>query len=108
MSTIYAIKIPEFYDESTYNSLLNLVSVEKKKKIEGLKKKEDSYRTLLGDVLVRSIICKRYKIDNQNIKYNYNKYGKPNWKGDIEFFLTFHILEIGLFVLLIMLLWGLI
>ncbi|PGD12321.1 4'-phosphopantetheinyl transferase family protein [Bacillus toyonensis] len=86
MSTIYAIKIPKFYDESTYNSLLNLVSVEKKKKIEGFKKKEDSYRTLLGDVLVRSIICKRYKIYNQNIKYDYNKYGKPTWKGDIEFF----------------------
>lgn len=29
--------------------------------------------------MIRSIICKRYKISNQDIKYNYNRYGKPDW-----------------------------
>lgn len=36
--------------------------------------------------MIRSIICKRYKISNQDIKYNYNKYGKPDWIGDRCFY----------------------
>ncbi|MEM5637751.1 hypothetical protein AAHH71_00270 [Bacillus toyonensis] len=32
--------------------------------------------------MIRSIICKRYKISNQDIKYTYNKYGKPDWVED--------------------------
>ncbi|KIQ79982.1 4-phosphopantetheinyl transferase [Bacillus sp. L_1B0_8] len=82
MFSIYAIKKLKSMDDTTYNNLLNLVSIEKKRKIERYKKKEDAYRTLLGDVMIRSIICKRYKISNQDIKYSYNKYGKPNWIGD--------------------------
>lgn len=83
---IYAIKKPQFIDENRYNTLLNLVSAEKKKKVDSYVKKEDAYRSLLGDVLIRSVICKQYKIFNQDIKYDYNKYGKPFWKGSNHFF----------------------
>lgn len=86
MVNIYAIKKPQFIDENRYNTLLNLVSAEKKKKIDGYVKKEEAYRSLLGDVLIRSVICKQYKIFNQDIKYDYNKYGKPFWKGSNHFF----------------------
>jgi len=87
MVNIYAIKKPQFIDENRYNTLLNLVSKEKKKKIDGYVKKEDAYRSLLGDVLIRSVICKQYKIFNQDIKYHYNKYGKPFLGRKQSFFL---------------------
>ncbi|MBJ8030650.1 4'-phosphopantetheinyl transferase superfamily protein [Bacillus cereus group sp. N21] len=86
MINIYAIKKPQFIDENRYNTLLNLVSAEKKKKIDGYVIKEDAYRSLLGDILIRSVICKQYKIFNQDIKYDYNKYGKPFWEGSNHFF----------------------
>ncbi|MCX2829794.1 hypothetical protein RGU76_30255 [Bacillus pseudomycoides] len=61
MINIYAIKKPQFIDDNRYNTLLNLVSAEKKKKINRYVKKEEDYRSLLGDVLIRSVICKQYK-----------------------------------------------
>ncbi|PGD99984.1 4'-phosphopantetheinyl transferase family protein [Bacillus pseudomycoides] len=85
MINIYAIKKPYFIDENRYNALLSLVSTEKKKKINRYVKKEEAYRSLLGDVLIRSVICKQYKIFNQDIKYDYNEYGKPYWKGSNHF-----------------------
>ncbi|WP_371410601.1 4'-phosphopantetheinyl transferase family protein, partial [Bacillus pseudomycoides] len=75
-----------FIDENTYNTLLNFVSVEKRKKIGRYVKKDDAYRTLLGDTLIRSVICKQHKTSNQDIRYEYNHYGKPAWEGSDYFF----------------------
>ncbi|MEK4099969.1 hypothetical protein [Bacillus sp. FSL E2-0195] len=96
MISVYAIKKPRVIDENRYNILIKIVSADKRRKIESYVNKEDSYRSLLGDVLIRSIICKKYKVLNQNIEYEYNKYGKPYWKGKSDFFLIFHIQVIGL------------
>ncbi|TKH96149.1 4'-phosphopantetheinyl transferase family protein [Bacillus cereus] len=86
MISVYAIKKPRVIDENRYNILIKIVSADKRRKIESYVNKEDSYRSLLGDVLIRSIICKKYKVLNQNIEYEYNKYGKPYWKGKSDFF----------------------
>ncbi|MBJ7961304.1 4'-phosphopantetheinyl transferase superfamily protein [Bacillus cereus group sp. N28] len=37
----------------------------------------DINRTLIGDLLIRSLICQKYKINNEEIKFIYNEYGKP-------------------------------
>ncbi|MGG2065341.1 4'-phosphopantetheinyl transferase superfamily protein [Bacillus sp. S14(2024)] len=37
----------------------------------------DINRTLIGDLLIRSLICQKYKINNEEIRFIYNEYGKP-------------------------------
>ncbi|MCX2825163.1 4'-phosphopantetheinyl transferase superfamily protein [Bacillus pseudomycoides] len=38
---------------------------------------DDANRVLIGDLLVRSLICQKYKINNDEINFIYNEYGKP-------------------------------
>nr|WP_176523427.1 4'-phosphopantetheinyl transferase superfamily protein [Bacillus mycoides] len=37
----------------------------------------DINRTLIGDLLIRSLVCQKYKMNNEEIKFIYNEYGKP-------------------------------
>ncbi|WP_255289278.1 4'-phosphopantetheinyl transferase family protein [Bacillus cereus] len=76
-SEIYAIKIPDGVDEELYDGFLKLVSYEKRKKINCLLHSQAAYRTLIADVMIRFIICKKYKINNEKIEFKYNRYGKP-------------------------------
>lgn len=46
---------------------------------------DDVNRILIGDLLVRSLICEKYKINNDEIKSVYNKYGKPFVKNFSDF-----------------------
>ncbi|EJR23296.1 4'-phosphopantetheinyl transferase superfamily protein [Bacillus cereus] len=46
----------------------------------------DVNRTLIGDLLIRSLICQKYKINNEEIRFKYNEYGKPF----VENFSDFH------------------
>ncbi|HDR6810056.1 TPA: 4'-phosphopantetheinyl transferase, partial [Bacillus thuringiensis] len=32
----------------------------------------DVNRTLIGDLLIRSLICQKYKINNEEIRFKYN------------------------------------
>ncbi|WP_410985596.1 4'-phosphopantetheinyl transferase family protein [Bacillus cereus] len=78
---IYAIKKPNFIEGDIYNLLLSFISEEKKRRLKRYIKKEDAYRTLLGDVLIRSVICDKYGLSNTNIEFENNEYGKPGLKG---------------------------
>ncbi|AIW87856.1 4'-phosphopantetheinyl transferase Sfp [Bacillus mycoides] len=46
----------------------------------------DINRTLIGDLLIRSLVCQKYKISNEEIRFIYNEYGKPF----VENFSDFH------------------
>ncbi|UYX55521.1 4'-phosphopantetheinyl transferase superfamily protein [Bacillus thuringiensis] len=46
----------------------------------------DINRTLIGALLIRSLICQKYKINNEEIRFKYNQYGKPF----VENFSDFH------------------
>ncbi|UOB66272.1 4'-phosphopantetheinyl transferase, partial [Bacillus thuringiensis] len=46
----------------------------------------DINRTLIGDLLIRSLICQKYKINHEEIRFRYNEYGKPF----VEKFSDFH------------------
>ncbi|KAB2393412.1 4'-phosphopantetheinyl transferase superfamily protein [Bacillus cereus] len=78
---IYAVKNPSYIEEDIYNLLISFISEEKKRRLKRFVKKEDVYRSLLGDVLIRSVICKKYELSNTNIEFENNEYGKPNLKG---------------------------
>jgi len=76
---IYVVKTFDITEEKLQNLCL-LISSEKKHKIDKFINKEDKIRTLIGEILIRTIIVKQLGIKNENIKFEKNKYGKPYLK----------------------------
>lgn len=82
---MYIGKIPEKIEPELLQELLCHVAVKKKQKIARLIKQDDVYRTLLADILVRSIICRKLKLKNSEIDFSNNLYGKPYLCNAINF-----------------------
>lgn len=80
------MKIPKNIESHLFKQLSNLVSNEKKERIKRLLNSCSVNRTLIGDLLIRSLICQKYKINNEEIRFKYNEYGKPF----VEKFSDFH------------------
>lgn len=80
------MKIPKNIESHLFKQLSNLVSNEKKERMKRLLNSCDINRTLIGDLLIRSLICQKYKINNEEIRFIYNEYGKPF----VENFSDFH------------------
>ncbi|WP_368857254.1 4'-phosphopantetheinyl transferase superfamily protein [Bacillus cereus group sp. N28] len=71
------MKIPKNIENHLFNQFSNLISNEKRERMKRLLNLCDINRTLIGDLLIRSLICQKYKINNEEIKFIYNEYGKP-------------------------------
>lgn len=86
MIAIYALKCPAVMEKELFNQFLQALPEEKRERVYRFRNPADSYRTLLADVLVRSLICEAYEISNDEIKYDYNAYGKPSLKSSFPNF----------------------
>ncbi|WP_434304888.1 4'-phosphopantetheinyl transferase family protein [Clostridium botulinum] len=93
---IYAVKISDINEEKL-NELCLLIDSEKKYKVEKFVNKRDKIRTLIGEILIRTIIVEKIKIGNKHIKFNKNQYGKPYLKEYSNF--NFNISHSGEYVL---------
>ncbi|AIQ13248.1 hypothetical protein PDUR_16035 [Paenibacillus durus] len=56
---------------------MNKVSEKKRDKLSKYRRKEDLYRSLLGELLVRVTACQYIGCKNEAIRFVYNRYGKP-------------------------------
>ncbi|GAA0375774.1 4'-phosphopantetheinyl transferase family protein [Paenibacillus motobuensis] len=99
MSKIIALNVPQIMDSKLYEDLLTKVSKEEKAKIEKFAHKEDSYRSLLGNILTRAVICVYLGISNEKIQFAKNQFGKPYLLNSNGFY--FNISHSGEWVLLI-------
>ncbi|MBY0084104.1 4'-phosphopantetheinyl transferase superfamily protein [Brevibacillus brevis] len=81
MIDIYALKCPAVMEKESFNRFLQALPEEKRERVNRFRNPADSYRALLADVLVRSLICEVYEISNDEIEYDYNAYGKPFLKS---------------------------
>lgn len=63
------------------NELLQHVSVSRKTRFHGFHRVEDSYRTLLGEILTRYLIMRVLKQPNRKIQFEQLEYGKPVLRG---------------------------
>ncbi|WP_314590397.1 4'-phosphopantetheinyl transferase superfamily protein [Paenibacillus terrigena] len=86
MLTIQAVNCTKELERSDFNSLLDYVSQHKKEKIQKFKRKKDAELCLLADILVRAFVINRLKLDNAQLNFDKNKYGKPYLIG----FPSFH------------------
>jgi len=77
MVDVYAVKIVTNIDIKSFNLLKKYISFNKKQRIERYRRFEDAQRSLVGELLIRFLICKNLNVYNKNITFSSNQYGKP-------------------------------
>jgi len=77
MVEVFAAKLHRDLCDDEIQALLSLVSDEKRERIYRLKQRQDALRTLIGDVLVRILICERLGVRNKDLTFDKNDWGKP-------------------------------
>lgn len=93
---IYSVKISDISAEKL-SELCLIIDSEKKYKVMEFVNKKDKIRTLVGEMLIRTIIAENLKISYKSIKFSKNEYGKPYLKGYPQF--NFNISHSGDYVL---------
>ncbi|WP_062491249.1 MULTISPECIES: 4'-phosphopantetheinyl transferase family protein [Paenibacillus] len=81
MIEICALHIEKNLDIQQFESLLLLVSEEKRNRILKNVRFEDAQRSLLADVLARFMLCRSLNLSNEDITFYYNSFGKPFLKN---------------------------
>ncbi|MFP7736244.1 4'-phosphopantetheinyl transferase family protein [Priestia aryabhattai] len=99
MIEVYALQVPDNIQPQIYSRLLSSVSLTKQERIKRFKRKEDIYRTLIADILIRSIISAKCGMPNEDITFTYNSYGKPFLLRDNNF--SFNVSHSGRWVVAI-------
>ncbi|ADL51915.1 4'-phosphopantetheinyl transferase family protein [Clostridium cellulovorans] len=77
MIRVFAINIKEKIGSKEFSTLCKYVSKEKKERINRFLRYEDRVRGLFADLIIRYLIASEYRINNEEIKFIYNEYGKP-------------------------------
>jgi len=86
MLELYALNIMGDIGKYKYEELLILISEEKQKKIRKLYFELDIKRSLYAELLIRCLIMEKLDIENEEIKFSINAYGKPYLENDKTFF----------------------
>ena len=92
---LYAVKILDISEEKLDN-ICSLIDLDKRCKILEFINKKDKVRTLIGEMLIRTVIFQELSIRNKHIIFEKNQYGKPYLKGYSNF--QFNISHSGDFV----------
>lgn len=77
MMKIITVHLDGFSEESKFNRLKSCISTEKQERISRFHRFDDAQRTLIGDILIRHLLCQMLKIKNNKLIFKINKYGKP-------------------------------
>ncbi len=96
MLKIYAYHIIEILSNTKAQELLLLVSSEKKYGLSKIKDKTTFVKSLIGDVLIRTIIRNTIGIANNEINFVTNEFGKPFLKDYPDF--HFNLSHSGIWV----------
>lgn len=99
IATILAVKIPDQLDPEHYDFFMSKVSPSRRHQVQKYVRRGDAYRSLLGEVLTRAVICTSLRYSNDNIQFQKNEYGKPRLADHEEF--SFNVSHSGEFVVLI-------
>lgn len=77
MVEVYSCKLPVSKEGRVIEKLLSHVSQERQSRLRRFAKIDDTYRSLIGDLLVRFVFQKRYGLIGGDLKIGTNDYGKP-------------------------------
>ena len=73
---IFCVFFNKKLEEYEYKKLINFLSPEEKSRIHKFKKWQDANRTMIGRLLIRSVVCNKYSFKNNCIFFQVNEYGK--------------------------------
>lgn len=82
---IYFIELDESIEFSKYEPLLRLLSPEKKERILRFHFEIDRKLGVVSDLLVRYLACRYLEVDNSELIFETNEYGKPFLLGKPNF-----------------------
>lgn len=82
---IYAVKSNYRIDSKDCNTLISYLSSDERDRINRYRRWEDAQRGLIGRVLIRSLINKRYGLKSKDINFLENEFGKPYFKNAKDF-----------------------
>ena len=74
---IFAVHITGTIDSKTLNLLVRNIDQAKRERIESFYFQEDAMRVLFADILVRVVTCHKFNLNNQDITFLTDNYGKP-------------------------------
>ncbi|WP_419893525.1 4'-phosphopantetheinyl transferase family protein [Oceanobacillus kimchii] len=74
---IYTVDVPNFIEEKQIQSFLLILSKEERRRLLRIKNKRTFYQSLIGKILIRYILIKKYNYSPNNINIKLSKYGKP-------------------------------
>ncbi|TYR81432.1 4'-phosphopantetheinyl transferase superfamily protein [Priestia megaterium] len=77
MVEVYICKLPDEKNRRTLEKLLPNVSIDRQNRMNKFVHIDDAYRTLVGELLVGFILCKRYGLKRKELEFSTNFYGKP-------------------------------
>lgn len=77
---IYAVNVKEKIKPHLSTMLQKYLSVEEQEKINRYRRWQDAQRSLVGRILIRSLICKEFSIKYDQVAFTVNKFGKPALK----------------------------
>ena len=77
MVEVYGVNIEGGLEDSEFQRLLEKISTEKRSKVLRRRKRMDARGILVSDILIRSLLIKRYGLKNEQIKFEYNQNLKP-------------------------------
>jgi len=80
-NSIFLSKIDVSLSNDTYNDLLKIISEENRERCRRFKFKEDSLRTLYGELILRHVLNKQFSIKNEDVEILKGNAGKPYVKG---------------------------
>lgn len=77
MIKVLSIILDQRLDNNIFNEMLNKISTDKADKIKKSRFYQNKANKLLGDILVRYLICKNTNLTNNELKFSQNEFGKP-------------------------------
>ncbi len=86
MLEILAVKQNSVLNDDNFNYLLSYVSNEKKERLNRYLSRSVAQQSLISDVLVRSIIHDKLDLNNSEIHFGQNEYGKPYLMSNSDFY----------------------
>jgi len=80
MIEAYFLKVdPLLFSEQSH--LFSYLSKEKRRKMKSYRHELDALQTVYGELLIRSVLVKKFNLHNNEIEFSKNEYGKPFLKG---------------------------
>ncbi|MFA9421941.1 MAG: 4'-phosphopantetheinyl transferase superfamily protein [Sedimentibacter sp.] len=80
MIKIYAININFKLSSTTWNDFLDIISKDRKKKINNYYFEKDKKHCIYAELILRYSLLKEYNINDKELEIEYNQYGKPKLK----------------------------